>query len=166
MERDTVLISTVSSDGKINVYDLGAFVHASTARGILQEEREGGKAIGVYDTKGSRLTCVFLADGKKAGAVVGRAQGQARAQPQGQKREITLDGAADKKERGVGFVEKVEDEEESGDDDEDDEEAEDIYEQGDDAGEDDDDEDDEMDVEFEDEEEEEENEDADEAELE
>jgi protein MAK11 len=62
----TVLLSTCSSDGFIRVYDLGEMV----AKFGVEEVKE--EAVASYDTKGSRLTCVFLADGraKKGGVAV------------------------------------------------------------------------------------------------
>jgi protein MAK11 len=56
----TTLLSTASSDGFINLYDLTQ-VFAETDKA----EENTIEAVGRYDTKGSRLTCVFLADGRK-----------------------------------------------------------------------------------------------------
>lgn len=56
----TTLLSTASSDGFINLYDLTQ-VFAETDKA----EKNTIEAVGRYDTKGSRLTCVFLADGRK-----------------------------------------------------------------------------------------------------
>lgn len=50
----TVLLTTASSDGLINVYDLGSIPAAAS------EEQE---PVASYDTKGSRLTCVSIAEG-------------------------------------------------------------------------------------------------------
>lgn len=57
--RKTILLTTVSSDGLINVYDLCAAT-------IDTEKREENKVepVASYDTKGTRLTCVYLADGQ------------------------------------------------------------------------------------------------------
>ena len=63
--RPTVLISSVSSDGLINLYDLESFL---TLKPIAGSEIRQGSPLASYDTKGSRLTCVFLADGKSAQA--------------------------------------------------------------------------------------------------
>ncbi|WVN87363.1 uncharacterized protein L203_102541 [Cryptococcus depauperatus CBS 7841] len=58
-ERETMLLTTVSSDGFINLYDLMQSV---------SEEEEGKEnriePIASYNTKGTRLTCVYLADGQ------------------------------------------------------------------------------------------------------
>lgn len=56
----TTLLSSVSSDGLINLYDL-AQVFEHTDKG----EENKLDPVGSYDTKGSRLTCCFLADGRK-----------------------------------------------------------------------------------------------------
>ncbi|KAI9635994.1 WD40-repeat-containing domain protein [Dioszegia hungarica] len=65
----TVLLSTVSSDGYINLYDLSS---AMCANASSSESAMGDasalpqvRPVASYNTKGSRLTCVFLADGKK-----------------------------------------------------------------------------------------------------
>lgn len=127
----TVLLTTVSTDGYINLYDLGA---------IPTSEREEHKPVAIYNTKGTRLTCVFIATG---GAP--RRKGK-KAAP-----------AAEKKEVGARF--EVDDEDDEGEEDEDDEEDDeqaDLY--GGSASEEEDEGEDGMEVEFEDEEEDEEEE--------
>ncbi|KAK8845382.1 hypothetical protein IAR55_006095 [Kwoniella newhampshirensis] len=57
--RKTVLLSTASSDGLINLYDLSA---VPVADGEVEDKQIQPAAS--YDTKGSRLTCVFIADGQ------------------------------------------------------------------------------------------------------
>ncbi|KAG7094140.1 hypothetical protein E1B28_007752 [Marasmius oreades] len=58
--KSTIIVCTVSSDGKINVYDLAA---------LVSDGSKGSKGIAEihpateYDTKGTRLTCVTLAEG-------------------------------------------------------------------------------------------------------
>ncbi|RXK37655.1 hypothetical protein M231_05067 [Tremella mesenterica] len=52
----STLLSSVSSDGLINVYDLSP---------VMEKSEETSQPIATYDTKGSRLTCVVMADGKK-----------------------------------------------------------------------------------------------------
>lgn len=113
--KKLVLVSSVSSDGFVHLYDLTALVRS--------EQSEGVQPIGKYDTKGSRLTVCFMAEGKKAGQVV---------------KSVSGNGAAE--------VEESEDE----DDEEEDEEAAALYESGEDDEEEDD---EGMEVEFEDEEE-------------
>jgi len=58
----TKIICTASSDGRIHIYDL-ARVPCGDAGGIEEIRPEV-----VYDSKGTRLTCVALADGDAAGA--------------------------------------------------------------------------------------------------
>ncbi|WVQ76400.1 hypothetical protein IAR50_006066 [Cryptococcus sp. DSM 104548] len=62
--RPTVLLTSVSSDGLINLYDLAQ---------TLEKEEDGEEnrvePASQYDTKGTRLTCVFLADGQEAGKI-------------------------------------------------------------------------------------------------
>ncbi|WWD22327.1 hypothetical protein CI109_106818 [Kwoniella shandongensis] len=58
--RKTVLLSTASSDGLINLYDLSA---VPTTEGTEGEDKQIEPSAS-YDTKGSRLTCVFIADGQ------------------------------------------------------------------------------------------------------
>jgi hypothetical protein len=94
------------------------------------------RPVASYNTKGSRLTCVFLADGKKG--EIG-----------GEKKPLKSEGGEAEAEDGV----KVDDEE-SEEEDDDEEDGEDMYDQGSD-GEEDDEGVDGVDVEFEDEEEEE-----------
>ncbi|CCM02642.1 uncharacterized protein FIBRA_04746 [Fibroporia radiculosa] len=53
----TTLVSTISSDGRVRLYDM-ASVPVST-EGKIQLD-----AIAEYDTKGSRLTCLTMADGE------------------------------------------------------------------------------------------------------
>jgi len=60
--ESTEYLTTVSSDGKILLFDLGALKDISSS---------GAKALEInplvsYDTKGSRLTCVCMADGEAA----------------------------------------------------------------------------------------------------
>ncbi|KAF9045755.1 WD40 repeat-like protein [Hymenopellis radicata] len=54
--RSTTIACTVSSDGKIHVYDLGDLKKDS-------EEFQELQPVAVYDSKGTRLTCVTVADG-------------------------------------------------------------------------------------------------------
>lgn len=53
----TTIVSTISSDGMIHIYDL-AELPAS------EDEKHQMHPAAVYDTKGSRLTCLALADGE------------------------------------------------------------------------------------------------------
>jgi len=60
MRRSTTLLSSVSSDGTINVYDLSLLPPPSLSEEIDIVETS---PVVTYDSKGSRLTCVTLADG-------------------------------------------------------------------------------------------------------
>jgi len=63
--KTTTLVATISSDGKILIYDL-----ASLPNEIPEPTSEilSITSIGDYDTKGSRLTCLTLANGSDADA--------------------------------------------------------------------------------------------------
>jgi len=113
-----VLVSSVSSDGFVHLYDLTALVSS--------KQSENVQPIGKYDTKGSRLTVCFIAEGKKAGQMV-------------------------KSLSGTGATEEDVSDEDEDEDDEEDEEAAALY----DSAVEDEEEEDEMEVEFEDEEEDE-----------
>lgn len=55
----TTVVSTISSDGKIRLYDLAVVPTAGQSAEIPDIE-----PVAEYDTKGSRLTCMSLADGE------------------------------------------------------------------------------------------------------
>ncbi|KAJ4476186.1 WD40-repeat-containing domain protein [Lentinula aciculospora] len=57
--HSTTILSTVSSDGKINVYDLGYLSRSNTEQSTTQTIQP----VATYDTKGTRLTCVTLGEG-------------------------------------------------------------------------------------------------------
>ncbi|KAJ7493211.1 WD40-repeat-containing domain protein [Mycena galericulata] len=57
----TTIVATVSSDGKIHVYDLAA-LPAAAGSSVLEIA-----PVAEYDSKGTRLTCVTLADGDVEG---------------------------------------------------------------------------------------------------
>lgn len=63
--KTTTLVCTISSDGKILVYDL---VDLPSSK---QEKVAEIKAKAEYDTKGTRLTCVTFAEGELLDASVG-----------------------------------------------------------------------------------------------
>lgn len=56
----TTIVSTASSDGKIHVYDLASLSEST------QEEVTEITPVVEYDSKGTRLTCLTLADGGNA----------------------------------------------------------------------------------------------------
>ncbi|KAG2345913.1 WD40 repeat-like protein [Suillus weaverae] len=63
----TIILCTVSSDGKIHVYDLAS---------LPADQKAGTEALQIspvaeYDTKGTRLTCVTIADGEALERVKG-----------------------------------------------------------------------------------------------
>ncbi|KAJ7089867.1 WD40-repeat-containing domain protein [Mycena belliarum] len=72
----TTLAATASSDGRIHVYDLAALPplanSASNPNGAASEKLDGGvpeiEPVASYDSKGTRLTCVTLADGDGIGS--------------------------------------------------------------------------------------------------
>ncbi len=53
----TTIVCTASSDGKIHVYDLAAL--DKTSQKVQEIE-----PVAVYDSKGTRLTCIAVADGE------------------------------------------------------------------------------------------------------
>ena len=55
--QSTTLVCTISSDGKVRLFDLAALPASSETKVELQPATE-------YDTKGTRLTCLTLADGE------------------------------------------------------------------------------------------------------
>ncbi|KAG7445118.1 WD40 repeat-like protein [Guyanagaster necrorhizus] len=55
----TTIVCTASSDGKIHVYDLAAL--DKTSQKVQEIE-----PVAVYDSKGTRLTCIAIADGEAA----------------------------------------------------------------------------------------------------
>jgi protein MAK11 len=55
----TTIISTISSDGFIRIFDLSALPPSSSSSAVTMLT-----SIAEYDTKGSRLTCCTLADGE------------------------------------------------------------------------------------------------------
>jgi protein MAK11 len=61
----TTIVCTVSSDGKIHLYDMAAVPEHAGATKIVELN-----PIAEYDSKGTRLTCVALADGESVGPPV------------------------------------------------------------------------------------------------
>lgn len=119
----TTIVSTVSSDGLIHVYDV-----ASVPGGSQSTEVARIDPIASYDTKGTRLTCVTLADNfsdKIAAAGDGK-----------RKREEDEDEESEESEHdepstfGAGWEDGEEDEAEDEDEDEEEEEEEEGEEEG------------------------------------
>ncbi|KAJ7027937.1 WD40-repeat-containing domain protein [Mycena alexandri] len=63
----TTVVCTVSSDGKILLYDLAALPATAPAPATVLEIRP----VAEYDSKGTRLTCVTVADGEVEGGGMG-----------------------------------------------------------------------------------------------
>ncbi|KAG9313177.1 WD40-repeat-containing domain protein [Chiua virens] len=59
-QQTTTIVCTISSDGKIFVYDLAALPAEAKEKLQLQPVAE-------YDTKGTRLTCLTIAEGRSTG---------------------------------------------------------------------------------------------------
>ncbi len=58
-KSSTTLACTISSDGWVRIFDLGSLLTSSNLDAAVELQ-----AIGEYDTKGSRLTCLAVADGE------------------------------------------------------------------------------------------------------
>ena len=58
--HSTTILSSVSSDGTINIYDLSLVPTCTTETADITEI----SPVVTYDSKGSRLICVALADGE------------------------------------------------------------------------------------------------------
>jgi len=65
----TILVATISSDGKARVYDL-----AQVPTSVPKSKVETIEPVGEYDSDGSRLVCLTLVDSDEAeeGSVVGK----------------------------------------------------------------------------------------------
>ena len=59
-QRRTILLTSVSSDGRIHLYDLDDIKRQESSSTPIDP-------IASYDTKGTRLTCVYMAEGRKDG---------------------------------------------------------------------------------------------------
>jgi protein MAK11 len=59
----TIIVCTVSSDGKIHIYDLASL----PADLVAGSEALQVSPVAEYDTKGTRLTCVTIAEGETPG---------------------------------------------------------------------------------------------------
>ncbi len=78
----TTIVCTISSDGKVRLYDLAALPASSKETTQLQPLTE-------YDTKGTRLTCLAVGDGDVAAspAANGKRKRQADADEQDEEEE-------------------------------------------------------------------------------
>ena len=67
----TTVVCTVSSDGKLHAYDLGELPAPASTKASKDSEDDAVLEIhpsGTYDSKGTRFTCVTVADGDAEGA--------------------------------------------------------------------------------------------------
>ncbi|KAI9510046.1 WD40 repeat-like protein [Russula earlei] len=93
LQDSTTILSTVSSDGTVNVYDLSLLPPP-----IPKEATDIPEIppVAMYDSKGSRLTCVTLADGEMSH--------QERSTPErGEKRKRESDTALDEEDEWLGL---------------------------------------------------------------
>jgi protein MAK11 len=67
----TTIISTVSSDGKIRVFDMHDIPNYTPTSELVEVS-----AVAEYDTNGTRLTCVTLADADAEGETIAPAVGK------------------------------------------------------------------------------------------
>ncbi|RDB18437.1 p21-activated protein kinase-interacting protein 1-like [Hypsizygus marmoreus] len=107
----TTIVCTVSSDGKIHIYDM------ATLPSKDKEDVVDIAPAAVYDSKGTRLTCVALADGDVEG--VGEVTDAKRKREEEEHEEENADGEGgsdaeeeDEDEGWAGLEEKEEEEEE------------------------------------------------------
>ena len=67
----TTVVCTVSSDGKLHAYDLGELPAPASSKASKDTGDDAVLEIhpsGTYDSKGTRFTCVTVADGDAEGA--------------------------------------------------------------------------------------------------
>jgi len=106
----TTIVCTVSSDGKIHVYDLD---HIPSRVDKVVEIAP----VAEYDSKGTRLTCVTLGDGEVLGGVDGQVNGKRKREDdeEGGDESVEEDGFGSgwEDEGEVGGEEEVEDEEDA-----------------------------------------------------
>ena len=110
----TTLVSTISSDGKVQLYDLASVPAQSTSKDVQPQN----SPVADYDTKGSRLTCLTLADGDVGGPAV--ANGKRKRDADDDEKDVEDEGSEewDSQEEEEG---EEEDEEDGEDEDEDEE---------------------------------------------
>ncbi|KAF9269228.1 WD40 repeat-like protein [Marasmius fiardii PR-910] len=101
--KTTTIVTTVSSDGKIHVYNLAALGTEESKEIVeIQPATE-------YDTKGTRLTCVTLAESDEGGLTVSSVNGKRKRDTEEDEESHDEEGI----EGGVEREEEVEMEEES-----------------------------------------------------
>ncbi|THV02558.1 WD40 repeat-like protein [Dendrothele bispora CBS 962.96] len=121
----TTIMSSVSSDGKIHVYDL--FDLSS-----LVKEKDGSKTVtvveiqpvAVYDTKGTRLTCLALADGEVTSIPVVARNGKRKRGQSEDEDSSELDEDEGEEDEWAGVQDEETDAEEGEEEEEEEEEAE------------------------------------------
>ncbi|OCF44245.1 protein MAK11 [Kwoniella heveanensis CBS 569] len=110
--RKTTLLTTVSSDGLINLYDLSAISGLKIPTSETQEQEQKIEPVASYDTKGSRLTCVYIADGQDVARIVaGQNKKSQAAQNVDDEEEDDDDEEEDMYESGEGDEDEDDDEE-------------------------------------------------------
>ncbi|KAJ3794223.1 WD40 repeat-like protein [Lentinula aff. detonsa] len=105
--HSTTIVSTVSSDGKINVYNLADLSGSRPEKSTIHQIQP----VATYDTKGTRLTCVTLGEGEIANnGVIGKRN---RDQEEEEEEEEDEESATeDHEEGGIGADEENEENEE------------------------------------------------------
>ncbi|KAF6761772.1 WD40-repeat-containing domain protein [Ephemerocybe angulata] len=115
----TTIVSTVSSDGNIHVYDINDVPNVSEAKEIVKVS-----PVATYSTNGTRLTCLTLADGDVEGAEVGgkrkRSEGEEDDEEDEEEDDLELDEEEEEEEVvdeddggfGSGWEDEEEEEEE------------------------------------------------------
>jgi protein MAK11 len=122
----TIVLTTVSSDGFINLYDLADVQVAITA---TENNQEGGvevEPIGNFDTDKSRLTCVCAiglvdrgGDAGKAGGEDGNGSEDEEDDEDDEEDDEDEDGEGESEEEFEGFGDEQEDEDEEEEEEED-----------------------------------------------
>jgi protein MAK11 len=115
----TTIVCTVSSDGKIHLYDMAAVPERAGATKIVELN-----PIAEYDSKGTRLTCVALADGESVGPPVNGKRKRGEEGPSASEDEDEDEGGSGSAWEDDGDVEDGVEDESGQDEDEEEEEAE------------------------------------------
>lgn len=122
----TTILTTVSSDGNIHLYDLFALPSSSaSSHAVEYKDLPQIEPVAIYDTKGSRLTCVTLADGSVG---VGE-QGGEKATGDKRSREVDEESESEKEDEEWPSDQEEEDEEEKDEEEEEQQEEEEVEEE-------------------------------------
>ena len=116
-----MLLSSVSSDGFINVYDLTALLRVEGQEG----EPEAGP-VASYDTKGTRLTVCTMAEGRAARNMMHAMEGgeEEESEEDSEEEEADIYGSEVDSEQEDGVEVEIESDEEEEEEEESEEEAE------------------------------------------